>query len=202
MKRSTLSLLVPLLFALVLPSCSAKTKDPDLRRRAAAIPILTPKEIGDREYEILERVVGLSCAGPDKMEPDMDEARQHMRIDAAVNDADAIANSFCEDASSSFMPTQDVRVSFMPHCTVRIECSGDAIRWIRRVPSRAPPGLGQGTIPIRGSASVGEGALSNATNLMGSQPARSPVFVHGAAPPCTWPLHAPDLVLVGQPQGS
>lgn len=122
MKRFVLLVAFALVASVI--ACSAKTKDPELRRRAAAIPILTPEEIGDREYEIIEEVYGLSCAVRPHEEPDMDGARQDMRIDAAEKNADGIANSFCEEAG----------MSFSPNCTSRIECRGDAIRWTSGTP--------------------------------------------------------------------
>ena len=117
MKRFVL----PVAFALVASviACSARTKDLELRRRAAAIPILTPEEIGDRKYVILAEVYGLSCAVRPYEDPDVDGARQDMQIDAAEKNADAIANSFCEE----------VGASFIPNCTRRIACRGDAITW-------------------------------------------------------------------------
>jgi len=135
MKRFVLPVVLAVVASVI--ACSAKTKNPELRRlrrRAAAIPILTPEEIGDREYEILAEVYGLSCTDRPYKESDMDGARQGMRIDAAEKNADAIANSFCEAGAS-----------LSPDCTSRIECRGDAIHWTIHV--EPPQGLNRRLIP-------------------------------------------------------
>lgn len=122
MKRSALSLLVPLLFVLVLPSCSSKTSDPELRRKAAAMPVLEQDEIGGRAYDIIEEVMGRSCSNTMGSNPQQESAESDMRIKAAELGADAVINSFCE--------TKGMNMS----CRSRIECRGDAIRWTSDTP--------------------------------------------------------------------
>lgn len=104
---------------LALACASARTRDPELRRRASEIRILTTEEIGDREYRIVAEVEGTSCAPNPETDPTLEGARTDMRIEAAELGADGIVHAICEE----------VGPSIVPGCSRRIECRGDAIRW-------------------------------------------------------------------------
>lgn len=105
--------------ALAMACASARTRDPDLRRRASEIRVLTAEEIGDRRYEVVAEVEGTSCAPNPETDPSLEGARTDMRIEAAERGADAIVHAICEE----------VGLSIAPGCSRRIECRGDAIRW-------------------------------------------------------------------------
>ena len=106
---------------IALSSCATvQSVDPELRRRAAAIEILTPEEVGDRQYEIILEVVGVSCAVQAGSDPSMEGARSELRVRAAELDADAVVSAFCEEGG----------VDLMRNCWKKIECRADAIRWV------------------------------------------------------------------------
>lgn len=92
---------------------------PELRRQAAAIPILTADQVGDRTYTILDEVVGRSCARQSGSDPSMEAAREELKIGAARNNADAVISVLCAEGG----------VSLTSNCLKSIECRGDAVRW-------------------------------------------------------------------------
>lgn len=61
------------------------------------MPILSADEVGQREYDLMGEVLGVSCARQAGSDPSMEGARQEMRIEAAKTDADAVINTFCEE---------------------------------------------------------------------------------------------------------
>lgn len=114
-----LSLLLLLVFT-VLPACtSVKSVDPELRRRAANLPILSPEDVEEQEYDVIGEVEGVSCARQAGSNPSMEGARQELRINAAEVGADAIINTFCEEGG----------VTFSRNCWKTIQCRADAITW-------------------------------------------------------------------------
>ena len=119
MKHHNLLILL-VLFCTTLPACTTvKSVDPELRRRAANLPILAANEVGDREYEILGEVEGVSCARQAGSDPSMEGARQELRINAAQIGADAVINTFCEEGG----------ITFSRNCWKTIQCRADAIQW-------------------------------------------------------------------------
>ena len=114
----TLLRLAPLF--LILASCATvQTVDPELRRRAAGISVLTADEVGDRQYEIIGEVLGLSCARQTGSDPSREGAEQDMRVEAAKQDADAVINAFCEEGG----------LNMKRNCWKTFQCRGDAVRW-------------------------------------------------------------------------
>lgn len=99
-------------------SCaSVQTVDPELRRKAANLPIISVAELGDQDYRIISEVLGVSCARQAGSDPSMEGAEQEMRVEAAKINADAVINVFCEEGG----------VTFRRNCWKTIECRGDAI---------------------------------------------------------------------------
>jgi hypothetical protein len=92
---------------------------PEMRRRAAATPILTADQIGARKFSIVSEVVGRSCARDRGSDPSMDAAREELKIKGAELNADAIASALCKEGG----------VDLTHNCWKSIECRGDAIRW-------------------------------------------------------------------------
>ena len=115
-----LGLLALLAASLVLGSCATvQSVDPELRRRASSIPILTPEEVGDRQYEIISEVVGVSCAVQAGSDPSLEGARSELRLRAAELNAEAVVNAFCEEGG----------IDMRRNCWKKIECRADAVRW-------------------------------------------------------------------------
>jgi hypothetical protein len=92
---------------------------PEMRRQAAATPILTSEQLSSRKYSILGEVVGSSCARQVGSDPSMDAAREELKIKAAALNADAVTNSLCKEGG----------IDLGQNCWKSIECRGDAIKW-------------------------------------------------------------------------
>jgi RcsF-like lipoprotein len=91
----------------------------EMRRQAAATPILTSEQVGARKHSILGEVVGRSCARQSGSDPSMDAAREELKIKAAGLSADAVSNVLCKEGG----------IDMMHNCWKSIECRGDAIKW-------------------------------------------------------------------------
>lgn len=94
---------------------------PAMRRRAAAIPILTSEQVGTRKFTVLDEVVGRSCVRGVGADPSIDLAREELKVRAAALNADAVTGTLCKAGGG----IDDVLHS----CAKSIECRGDAIRW-------------------------------------------------------------------------
>lgn len=105
--------------SLILSCATVETKDTDLRRASANIEILSTEEVEDREYTIVDEVVGTSCAREAGTNPSLDGAKQNMRIEAAKINADAVIDTFCEEGG----------LKLFRSCSKTFECRGDAIQW-------------------------------------------------------------------------
>ena len=106
---------------LLLSSCKTiQSVDPELRRRAASLPILTPEEVGTNQYEIISEVLGVSCAVQAGSDPSVEGARSELRLRAAQLNADAVINAFCEEGG----------IDWGRNCWKKIECRADAIVWL------------------------------------------------------------------------
>jgi uncharacterized protein YbjQ (UPF0145 family) len=92
---------------------------PDMRRRAASTPILASEQVGAREYTILSEVVGRSCARQVGSDPNMEAAREELKIKAAQLNADAVINVLCKEGG----------IDWAHNCWKSIECRGDAVKW-------------------------------------------------------------------------
>lgn len=92
---------------------------PELRRRAAATPILTSEQIGTRKFTVLAEVAGRSCARERGTDPSIEIAREELKINAAALDADAVTSTVCRASG----------LDVVHGCTAAIVCRGDAIRW-------------------------------------------------------------------------
>ena len=93
---------------------------PELRRRAAATPILTSEQIGTRRFAVLAEVAGRSCVREPGADPSIEIAREELKLKAAALDADADTSTLCRASG----------LDVMHSCTNSIECRGDAIRWV------------------------------------------------------------------------
>lgn len=92
---------------------------PEMRRQAAATPVLTSEQVGTRKYAILSEVVGNSCGRQIGSDPSMDAAREELKIKAAALSADAVTNALCKEGG----------IDLGQNCWKSIECRGDAIKW-------------------------------------------------------------------------
>ena len=72
---------------------SSLNMPPELRRRAAATPILTSEQIGTRKFAVLAEVTGRSCVREPGTDPSIEIAREELKINAAALDADAVAST-------------------------------------------------------------------------------------------------------------
>ena len=98
---------------------SSLNMPPELRRRAAATPILTPEQIGTRKFAVLAEVAGRSCVRVRGADPSIEIAREELKIQAAALDADAVTGTLCRASG----------LDVLHSCTNSIECRGDAIKW-------------------------------------------------------------------------
>jgi hypothetical protein len=115
------TVLIAALVLITLGSCASApaTTDPETRRRIAAVTLVEPGQKPDREFTIMQEVVGYSCARQMGSTPTMDEAKEALRVEAGKLGADAVVNVACE-------PTG---VSMKKNCWKAIECRGDAAKW-------------------------------------------------------------------------
>lgn len=105
---------------LALSACaSGMNMTPEMRRAAAAIPILTAEQVAGRPFAIVSEVVGRSCARQAGSDPSMEAAREELKIGAATRGAAAVTAVLCKEGG----------VSLTSNCWKSIECRGDAIRW-------------------------------------------------------------------------
>lgn len=121
-KSMKLNFVVILCLLAILPSCATQTSNPALRRKAATVSLILPdtKGIdGNRKYDIISEVEGVSCGRQLGSDPSLDAAREMLRIEAAKFDADAVLNIACEETG----------VSWTHNCWKTIECRGDAVKW-------------------------------------------------------------------------
>jgi len=78
--------------------------------------------VASRPHEILGTVKGLSChrnAYQTQLLTE-DEAIQGVKLRAALLDADAVINTYCQQNSG---------VDWVNNCWASIVCAGDAVRW-------------------------------------------------------------------------
>jgi hypothetical protein len=97
-----------------------ETLTPAQRSRIASIEVL-PTDIS-RPYVVLGQVDGLSCNRNKSQVADVtyDEAMQGIRIRAALLEADAVINLFCQKNSDT---------DWRNNCWASIKCIGDAVRY-------------------------------------------------------------------------
>jgi hypothetical protein len=114
------------LFALAV-GCSSSSSDPDLDAWEREVRILTPAQVGERQYEELgglleEKVSVQSHFGSE--EQAIDTARGHLKRRAAAIDADAVVIIECG------RHVRPVEETSLPSQTPEVVCHGVAIRWI------------------------------------------------------------------------
>jgi hypothetical protein len=107
--------------------CSSSTSDPNLDAWEREVKVLTPAQVGDRQYEELgglleEREPMRSGFGGE--EEAVDAARQKLRRRAAELDADAVVIVECGRHVRSI--DEGSRSSMVPE----VVCHGVAIRWM------------------------------------------------------------------------
>jgi len=89
---------------------------PEERRAAAAIKLI--EGAPPPEFEIIKEVEGLSCAVQSGSSPDMNAAREEMKVEAARVGGNAIASVVCQEGG----------VLWSSNCWKHIRCVGDAGR--------------------------------------------------------------------------
>lgn len=117
MKNSRIFILLFLALFGLLGCAMVETVDPQLRRKAASIKILS-EDPGSENREIIGEVLGVSCGRQLGSDPSVDAAREKMRIDAAKLNATSVINVMCEESG----------VDLMNNCWKTIQCRGDAIK--------------------------------------------------------------------------
>jgi hypothetical protein len=112
---------------LVLGCSSSKSSDPNLDAWEREVKIISPSQIGDRQYEevggLLESREPLR-SGYGSEEQAIDTAERNLRRQAAKLDADAVVIIEC---GRHVRPVEEMRV---PSTGPEIICHGAAIRWI------------------------------------------------------------------------
>lgn len=111
-------LVVACLFALSACTTTTLVKDPEMRRRAAAVQILSSEESTSDKVTIIKEVVGRDCCISCHRDPSEETARTELRIAASKEGADAVANVICQQKGFSLSPA----------CDRSIECRGDAVK--------------------------------------------------------------------------
>jgi len=117
--KKTLLLTAATLVMIASCATAPATTDPEMRRRISAVTLVEPGQKPDREYTIMQEVVGYSCARQLGSTPTMDEAKEALRVEAGKVGAEAVVNVACE-------PTG---ISMRKNCWKAIECRGDAVKW-------------------------------------------------------------------------
>jgi hypothetical protein len=110
--------------SIVLTSCSSSTSsDPDLDAWTREVRVITPDQVGDRQYEEisgLEEQERIGAMGEDQA---ISTAKQRLRRRAAALDADAVVIIAC---GRNVRPIEDDRLM---HKEPTVVCHGIAIRW-------------------------------------------------------------------------
>ncbi|HWO88822.1 MAG TPA: Rcs stress response system protein RcsF [Gemmatimonadales bacterium] len=106
--------------AAVLVACAqAMNFSPEVRRRAAETPILTAEQLAGRSFAVVGEVSGISCARQAGSTPNMEAAREELKLKAAQMEADAVVAAYCREGGANLLK----------NCWRYIECRGDAVRW-------------------------------------------------------------------------
>jgi uncharacterized protein YbjQ (UPF0145 family) len=106
---------------LVFAACApAFNLSPEERRHAAAIPLLSAEDVGQRRFSVIKEVVGRSCAWEDGEQPSASAARDELKIEAAAVSANAVTGVLCKQGG----------LDIAHNCQRVVECRGDAIRWL------------------------------------------------------------------------
>ena len=112
---------------MVLGCSSSKSSDPNLDAWEREVRIISPSQIGERQYEevggLLESREPLRSAYGSE-EQAIDAAERNLRRQAAKLDADAVVIIEC---GRHVRPVEETR---MPSTGPEIICHGAAIRWI------------------------------------------------------------------------
>lgn len=87
---------------------------------ALGVTVATEGELASRQHRVLGRATGVDCqVGILQPAPTEDVARGELLLNAARQNADAVARVNCTRHG----------MSLRPNCTARIVCEGDAIAW-------------------------------------------------------------------------
>ncbi|MDY7227169.1 Rcs stress response system protein RcsF [Hyalangium rubrum] len=97
---------------------SKALRDPELRRRAANVAIVEPKDLQGRPYTVLGEVSAATCtSGMYRTNYSPAALQEMLKGEAASLHADAVTQITCGEGG--------VRME----CWTSYECRGDAIRW-------------------------------------------------------------------------
>ena len=97
---------------------SRALRDPELRRRAAAIQVVEPAALEGRKYTMLGEVSAATCtSGVHRTNYSPAALQEMLKGEAAKLHADAVANVACGEGGVRF------------DCWTSYECRGDAVRW-------------------------------------------------------------------------
>ena len=112
---------------LIVAGCGSTSSDPDLDAWEREVRVLTPQQVGERQYEELgglleeKQQVRSTYGGEDTA---IDEAKRALRRRAAALDADAVVIVRCGSRVRSMEEDR------LPSMGPEVVCHGVAIRWL------------------------------------------------------------------------
>ena len=110
--------------SVVLASCSSSTSsDPDLDAWTREVRVITPDQVGDRQYEEISGLEEQQRIGIGGEDGAISTAEQRLRRRAAELDADAVVIIAC---GRNVRPIED---DGLMHKEPTVVCHGIAIRW-------------------------------------------------------------------------
>jgi hypothetical protein len=112
-----------ILFFAVSGCSSSTTPDPNLDAWTREVRVITPDQVGDRQYEELSGLEEQERIGVSGEEDAISSAKQRLRRRAAKLDADAVVIIAC---GRNVRPIDD---DPMPTAWSTVVCHGVAIRW-------------------------------------------------------------------------
>ena len=121
-------IVVCMALALLLFGCgSSQSADPNLDAWEKEVRILSPSQVGERQYEELGGLLEAKAASREGFggeERAIDAAERDLRLRAAKLDADAVAFVEC---GRHVRPVEDTH---LPSMAPEVVCHGVAIRWM------------------------------------------------------------------------
>jgi hypothetical protein len=115
-------------------ACATTSMTPELRRRAARVRLLEPRDAEERPYLLVGEVKGVSCGRQLGSDPSIQAAREKLKLEAAKLGAEAVVDILCEETG----------VDWAHNCWKAIHCSGDAVtfRGLSKPPGGPSPDEG------------------------------------------------------------
>ena len=123
MKKMVVAVVV-VVVSIVLASCSSSTSsDPDLDAWTREVRVITPGQVGERQYEEISGLEEQERIGMAGEEQAISSAKQRLRRRAAKLDADAVVIIACG------RNVRAINDNPMPATEPMVVCHGVAIRW-------------------------------------------------------------------------